>query len=301
MKIGIQTVVYPGFVPLLDQARQIEAAGFHSFFHGEHHHYPESTPVPEFYKETGVPGFYRKVLDPLMVLSAVSVAAPRLTVGTGIVLLPIHDTLTLANRIVTLDDLTEGKTLFCFGVGWNRPEIEHHGVDFGRRVEKAHEQLKAMRHMWSHQPSSFHGEWVNYDNSTVPHPVQKPWPPLIYGGRMLPKNLRLLAEVADGWNTTDMYDRAFGGQLERDLATLANAVSEQGRDPAKLVNCYLYADLMIVDHDPASFAAAAPSRADLERLERLGFSHVIIGAPAFRQDHFTAALDHIAGVAEPWL
>ncbi|MGJ0239443.1 LLM class flavin-dependent oxidoreductase [Novosphingobium fluoreni] len=117
MKVGVQAVVYPGFVPVLEQARAVEGEGFASFFCGEHHHYPESTPVPEFYKETGVPDFYRSAPDPLITLGAVTAVAPKLLVGTSILLLPIHDPLTLANRIATVADMASGKASLAWASG----------------------------------------------------------------------------------------------------------------------------------------------------------------------------------------
>ena len=301
MKVGIQTVVFPGFVPVLEQAVQIQDRGFDSFIAGEHHHYPESTPVPDWYKESGVPDFYRSVPDPLITLGAVSVAAPKLTLGTGILLLPIHDVLVLANQISTLDYLAGGKTLFAFGVGWNKPELVNHGVEFETRVDKAFEQLKALRHIWTNKTSSFDGKFVRYEESSVPQTLQKPYPPLLMGGRLLKKNLQIIAEVADGWEPTDTYEKTFGGSLEADIEKLNAAVRAQGRDPDKLTNVFLYAEIMLFDRNPTEYKKAAPTRDQLARLEKLGFKHVIIGLPAFSSEHFYGALDHAASVAEPWL
>jgi probable F420-dependent oxidoreductase len=301
MKVGIQTVVFPGFVPVLEQAVQVQDRGFDSFWAGEHHHYPESTPVPEFYKESGVPDFYRSVPDPLITLGAVTVAAPKLTLGTSIVLLPIHDVLVLSNQIATLDHLSNGKTVFSFGVGWNKPEMNNHGVEFETRVDKTFEQMKALRKMWTHKTSAFEGQFVNYAESSVAQPLQKPYPPLIMGGRLLKKNLQIIAETGDGWEPTDTYEKTYGTNLDADIEKLNGAVRAQGRDPAKLTNVFLYSDIMLFDRNPTHYKKDAPTRDNLARLERLGFKHVVIGVPAFSAEHFYGAIEHAASVAEPWL
>lgn len=301
MKISVQTVVYPGFVPLLEQVAAVRAAGFAGFFCGEHHHYPESTPVPEFYKETGVPGFYRSVPDPLITLGAVAAAAPEFTVGTSILMLPIHDPIALANQIATVADLAGGKAVFGMGIGWNEPEFRNHGIDFATRVDKAHETMRAIKHMWSAPVTAFEGKFVSWCDSTIPHPANKPYPPLIMGGRLLRKNLEIIAEVGDGWLPTDTYEKTFDTSLDDGIAKLNAAVRERGRDPASLTNVFLYAETMLYDRDPATFAKDAPTRDDLARLERLGFKHVLIGLPTFSRDHFDGAIAHAAKVAEPWL
>lgn len=301
MKVGVQTVVFPGHVPVLEQAVKTQEYGFDSFFAGEHHHYPESTPVPDWYKETGVPDFYRSVPDPLITLGAVAAVAPKLTVGTGILLLPIHDILVLANQIATLDDLAGGKSIFALGVGWNKPELDNHGVEFETRVDKAFEQLKALKHMWTHKTTEFNGKFVRYVESTVPKPVHKPYPPMIMGGRLLKKNLQIIAEAGDGWMPTDTYEKTFGGSLETDIEKLNAAVKAQGRDPGALTNVFLYADTMLFDRNPDNFKKDAPTRDQLARLEKLGFEQVLIGLPAFSSDHFYGAIEHASKVAEPWL
>ncbi len=301
MKVGVQAVVYPGFVPVLEQARAVEGKGFASFFCGEHHHYPESTPVPEFYKETGVPGFYRSVPDPLITLGAVTAVAPKLLVGTSILLLPIHDPLTLANRIATVADMASGKAIIGMGVGWNEPELRNHGIEFATRVDRAYEIMVAIKRMWADRTSSYDGDFVKYEESSVAHPINAPYPPLIMGGRLLKKNLKIIAEAGDGWLPTDTYERTFGTSLDEGIEKLNAAVREQGRDPASLTNVFLYAETMLYDRDPETFAKDAPTRDDLARLERLGFRHVLIGLPAFSSEHFYGAIEHAAKVAEPWL
>ncbi len=286
----------------VDQAIEAEKRGFKLIVHGEHHHLPVSTPTPEFYRETGVPEFYRFVPDPLISLAAMATAAPTIAVGTSILLLPIHDTIMVASRMASLDFITGGRTVFGIGVGWNRPELENHGVDFSRRVDKAREQLRAIRAMWSSETTAFNGEFVNFSESWQgPKPVQKPHPPLLLGGRPLKQNFELIAELCDGWLPTDTYLKTFGDALHKDLKKLHDALDAKGRDPASLRNMMLLAELMLYDRNPRQYAREAPTRELLEYYEALGFEWVVIGVPSFSHDHFLGALDVVSDVAGPWL
>jgi probable F420-dependent oxidoreductase len=302
MKILIQTVISSTSVPPMAQAKAVAEHGFHGFVAGEHHHYPINTPVPEFYQETGVPEFYKYVPEPFTILGAVSGTHPDFIVGTGIILVPIHDALMLANRIATLDWISGGKTFFACGVGWNEPELANHGLEFATRNEKLVETIKAMKKAWAADTAAFSGQFVNFTESWVgPKPIQKPHPPLLLGGRPLKKNFERIAEVFDGWMPTDTYAKTFGGDLDGDLDRLRGMVAAAGRDPAALHNSFLYAELMLYDRDPAKYALDAPTREELELREKQGFKSVVIGVPTFSDAHLQGALDHLAKVAAPWL
>ena len=302
MKIGIQTVIAKGHVPMLDQARAVQDAGFAAFYAGEHHHLPTATPCPPWYKESGIPEFYKYTPDPLLTLAAVSVAAPKLMVGTAILLAPLHDTIMMASRIGTLDTISNGRSVIAFGIGWNKEEFENHGVDFATRFEKTVEQVRALKELWKEGAHAFSGEFVTFSECWQgPKPVRKPHPPLLLGGRALKRSFRFIAELLDGWMPTDTYERLYGGKLEDQVAMLRDMTGEAGRDPAKLFNVMEYAELFLFDRDPTQFAKDAPTRDDLARLEGLGFEQVILGVPTFSDAHFRGALEHLAKLAEPWL
>jgi len=302
MKIGIQCVISEGCVLPVDQAIEAERRGFQFIAHGEHHHLPVATPVPDFYKNTGVPDFYRFVPDPLISLASMATAAPKISVCTSILLLPIHDTIMVASRMASLDFITAGRTMFGIGLGWNQPELENHGVHFSTRVDKAREQLQAIKAMWSSETTAFSGQFVNFTELWQgPKPVQKPHPPLLLGGRPLRKNFALIAELFDGWLPTDTYAKTFGCNLAKDLQKLGESVEAAGRDPKTLRNMILLAELMLYDRNPEQYAQAAPTRASLEFYEELGFEWVLIGVPSFTRDHFNGALDIIGDIATPWL
>jgi len=302
MKILVQTVVSPGHVPVMEQVSAIASHGFAGYIAGEHHHFPVSTPVPEFYKETGVPEFYKYLPEPFTLLGAIAGAHPGFMVGTGIILVPLHDALMLANKIATLDMVSGGNCLIGCGVGWNEPELANHGIDFATRNDRMVETITAVKQAWASKTTSFSGQYVNFTESFQgPKPVQRPHPPLLLGGRPLKANFARVAEVFDGWMPTDTYAKTFGGDLDADLERLRGVVAGAGRDPEALRNAFMYAELYLHDRDPVQFAADAPVREELERREEQGFEYIIVGLPSHSESHFRGALDHMTRVMEPWL
>ncbi|MGJ0236898.1 hypothetical protein ACQEPB_00050 [Novosphingobium fluoreni] len=119
----------PASSPCWNKPERSKAKGSRRSSSGEHHHYPESTPVPEFYKETGVPDFHRSAPDPLITLGAVTAVAPKLLVGTSILLL--LDTRSAdARQPIATSPTCQRQGIFGMGVGWNEPELRNHGIEF---------------------------------------------------------------------------------------------------------------------------------------------------------------------------
>ena len=97
--------------------------------------------------------------------------------------MPQRDPITLAKEVASLDHLSNGRFLFGIGAGWNRPEVENHGVKFSLRWRRMREQILAMKEIWTSDEAEFHGDYVNFDQLwSWPKPVQKPHPPIIMGG-----------------------------------------------------------------------------------------------------------------------
>jgi probable F420-dependent oxidoreductase len=207
-------------------ARLAEDRGIESLWAGEHTHIPagRTTPTP-----TGkhLPDYYARMFDPFLTLTAAAVATSRLRLGTGISLIAQHHPITLAKQIATLDHISGGRFILGVGAGWNRPEIEHHGVEFETRWARAVEHLEAMKAIWTQEEASFAGKWVNFDRIwSWPKPVQQPHPPIVLG-TLQPSPL--VIRHGDGWLPLSV---AHPGELPARIAALRTAAEEAGRDPA---------------------------------------------------------------------
>jgi probable F420-dependent oxidoreductase len=209
-----------------DVARMAEARGVESLWAPEHTHVPVvySSATPTGF---ALPEYYKRLFDPFLVLTAAAVVTTRLRLGTGIALVANHDPITLAKQIATLDRISGGRFLLGVGAGWNREEIENHGVEFDTRWRRAIEHLEAMQAIWTQDEASFAGKWVNFDRIwSWPKPVQQPHPPILLG-TMQPS--ALVIRHADGWLPLSV---AHPGQLPERIAALRARAEEAGRDPA---------------------------------------------------------------------
>ncbi|TVR06245.1 MAG: LLM class flavin-dependent oxidoreductase [Salinarimonadaceae bacterium] len=148
----------------LEQGAAGEAAGFEYFWITEQH----------FLAEIG----HAPASD--MFLAALSQRTKTMRMGLGVVLLPIHNPYYVAERVATLDVLSNGRVEFGTGRGTTTYMLDALGFDpaEGRAVGK--ESLTAILRMFEEEPfKGFKGEHFDLlGRDVVPRVIQKPHPPL---------------------------------------------------------------------------------------------------------------------------
>ncbi|MGI9602201.1 MAG: TIGR03619 family F420-dependent LLM class oxidoreductase, partial [Acidimicrobiales bacterium] len=185
---------------IVDLAREVEARGFHSLYIPEHTHIPTSrrTPAP-----TGTPVLedqYYRSPDPYVALGAAAAVTDRILLGTGIALVIQHDPIALAKAIATVDHISEGRFVLGIGYGWNREEMENHGIDFASRRGMVREWVLAMQRLWADDEAQYRGAFVDFEPAAAwPKPVQQPSPPVLVGGAPGPTLVAHVAEFGHGW------------------------------------------------------------------------------------------------------
>jgi alkanesulfonate monooxygenase SsuD/methylene tetrahydromethanopterin reductase-like flavin-dependent oxidoreductase (luciferase family) len=83
--------------------------------------------------------------SPIVALARAAAVTTTLRVGTGVCLLPLHEPISFAKDISTLDADSGGRFLFGVGAGWMREETEIMGGDFDRRLRQIRDQVAAMK------------------------------------------------------------------------------------------------------------------------------------------------------------
>jgi probable F420-dependent oxidoreductase len=152
-------------------ARHAEALGFADVWVSDHVVHPASQDYPS-------PHLY----DPLTTLTWAAASAPRVGLGTSVLVLPQHNGLELANTLASLDSLSGGRLTIAAGVGWSEAEFDALGWGFRDRGRRTDEIIRLLRTCWTDDPASFHGEFWNFDDIRVlpkpAHPI-----PIWIGGR----------------------------------------------------------------------------------------------------------------------
>jgi probable F420-dependent oxidoreductase len=274
MKVGVTIFATDRSMSPVELAREAEARGFHSLYVPEHTHIPTSRRTPPPTGEEVLPEEYKRTLDPYVALGAAAATTSRIRLGTGIALVAQHDPIVLAKALATLDLVSAGRLVFGVGFGWNREEMESHGVDYGRRRAIVREKVLAIQALWADEVTGFQGEHVRFEPSWQwPKPVQKPRPPVLIGGAPGPKLFAHVAEYADGWLPIG------GAGIRGALPELHRAFEARGRDPATLHVVPM---------------GVLPDEAKLEYYASVGVTEVVLRLPSAPRDAVMPVLDTYA-------
>jgi probable F420-dependent oxidoreductase len=274
MQTGIAIFDTEYSIDIQELARAAEERGFESLWVPEHTHIPTSRKSP--FAGGELPEQYKHTLDPFVSLTAAAAVTTRLKVGTGICLVIERDTITAAKCVASVDHVSSGRFLFGVGGGWNREEMEHHGTDFPSRFKRLEEQIRAMKEIWTKDVAEFHGKFVDFEPIWAwPKPVQKPHPPVLFGGES-GYTLQRIVEIGDGWFPRG---RAGADVVLKGMADLAARAARAGRDMKTL---------------SVSVFAARPDAADLAKLAEGGVTRAIFLLPSEGRDKILPLLDQYA-------
>jgi len=149
----------------LDQIELADQLGYDYVWEVEHHFLEE-------YSHSSAPEVF---------LAAASQRTQRIRLGHGIVLLPpkYNHPARIAERIATLDLVSNGRIDFGTGESSSDMELGGFGIDRGSKKEMWEESLRCMVGMFRDEPWEFHGQYIDFPKrNVIPKPVQKPHPPL---------------------------------------------------------------------------------------------------------------------------
>ena len=166
----------------LEMARRAEQLGFASVARGSHY---SSHPLLG--------------LQQIPFLAQVAVIAPKLRLIPGVVLLPLHKPLDVAEQIATLDVMSNGKVVFGAGIGYREVEFKAFGTtlkDAGPRFEEC---LIAVKRLLTEDFVTMQGSHFELleANCSI-KPVQQPMPP-VWIGANADVGIRRAARMADCW------------------------------------------------------------------------------------------------------
>src|SRR5262249_37893127 len=144
------------------------------------------------------------------------------------------------------------------GAGWLEEEFQAVGVDFARRGAITRECARALKVLWTEPEPEFKGKKFAFGPLRFePKPVQKPHPPILFGGES-DAALRRAAALGDGWYGVGHTAESAATQVSKLRALLQDAGREG--EPFEIT---------------VSAGNRALDRAALERLAAVGVNRVV--------------------------
>jgi alkanesulfonate monooxygenase SsuD/methylene tetrahydromethanopterin reductase-like flavin-dependent oxidoreductase (luciferase family) len=219
----------------VEQVRLARAVGFESIWASQHY---LSHPFTYF--------------QPFPTLGRLAAEAEGMTIGTGVLLLPLHQPVDVAEQVATLDVVSGGRVVFGVGLGYRDVETRAMGLDPGTRVSRYVEALEVVERLWSGEPVSYAGRHFTLKDVRISMPtLQRPRPP-IWMAANGDVAVRRAARVADAWF---MNPHSTLTTIERQLALFRAERAAVGRPVGAVPlirECYVAPDAA------TAFAEAQP-------------------------------------------
>jgi probable F420-dependent oxidoreductase len=280
-----------------------EEWGFSSVMIADHIVFPVTIKSKYPYTVSGAFPGQGDALEQLSLMAFVAGKSRTLRLISSVMILPYRNPVVTAKMLATIDVLSRGRVTVGVGVGWLREEFEALGApDFDRRGAVSDEYLRIFKALWTQDPASYHGEFYRFDSvRCLPHPVQKPHPPIWVGGHSKAA-LRRVARLGDGWHPVGANPAVplRPPELRALLDDLRRLTEAEGRDPSKLTISYkapIYDSGRGVDGgaERRPFSGSQQAIADdIGTFAGLGVSELIFD---FRSDSLAESLDRMARFA----
>ncbi len=265
---------YPEFAAAMGELA--EGFGIESLWTVEHTVVPAGYGSEYPYSKSGrMPGPEEvPIPDPLVWLAWVAARTTTVRLGTGILILPQRNPVTLAKEVATLDVLSKGRVLLGVGVGWLKEEFDILGIPFDERGPRTDEAIAALRELWTSDEAEFHGRFFDFARAkSYPKPAQEGGVPVVVGGHSVAA-ARRAGRLGDGFFPA----RADLDSVAPLLDEMRRAAEDAGRDP----------DSIEITCGGARDAEAVGRYADL------GVARMVIPPPAFEPDGLRNGLERFA-------
>jgi probable F420-dependent oxidoreductase len=159
----------------------------------------------------------------LPLLAAFAAVTEWIELGTGVVLAPFHDPLRLAEDFAVVDQISGGRVISGFGIGWRDEEFRAFGIERKSRVRRMEEIVEILRLAWTQERFDFSGRFYSYSGVAVtPKPARVP--PILVGGSA-DVAVRRAGRIGDGY----ISSRAAPDKVERAFAMAAEAREKAGQ------------------------------------------------------------------------
>lgn len=177
---GTDRTFHQEYGEILDLVRRVEDNGLDSAWVSEHHFSGDG---------------YLPSLVPM--LAAFAAVTQKIELGTGVVLAPFHDPIRIAEDFAVVDQLSGGRVIAGFGVGWREEEFRQFGIEVASRVRRLRELVDVLRLAWNEERFSYDGRIFHYDSVAVtPKPARVP--PIMIGG-FVDDAIRRAGRIGDGY------------------------------------------------------------------------------------------------------
>lgn len=137
--------------------------------------------------------------EPLAMLAFAAACTSRVRLCSATFIAPVRNPIEFAKSMATIDQLSVGRLTVGISLGDMRSLYDASGVPIGQRSARIEELVEIMRRFWTQDSVTFESRFFTIrDMGMEPKPVQRPHPPIWFGGHSAPA-LERASRLGSGW------------------------------------------------------------------------------------------------------
>jgi limonene 1,2-monooxygenase len=197
----------------LELVEFVEKLGFAEAWFGEHH-------------STG----WETIGSPELMIAAAAERTGRIRLGTGVVSMPYHNPLMVANRILQLDHMTMGRVMFGIGPGLLPTDADMMGIDIKSLRDKLTEVCEAIVPLLSGEEVTHKTSWYTLNKArTHLMPYTRPHPEIACASAVTPSGGMLAGRHGFGMLCVAATESAGFDVLGENWKTANEVAAEHGK------------------------------------------------------------------------
>ena len=144
----------------LEQVKLAEDVGFYSAWLSEHHFLDD--------------GYCS---SPMTMAAAMAARTNTIRIGTGALILTLHNPVRVAEDAATVDLISNGRFDLGVAIGYRKEEFDGLNIPIVQRPSRIEEGIEIIQKSWDEGPFTYEGKRFNFKNIDVtPKPLQLPIP-----------------------------------------------------------------------------------------------------------------------------
>ncbi|MBV9994256.1 MAG: LLM class flavin-dependent oxidoreductase [Caulobacteraceae bacterium] len=251
----------PGQNPTLALRRDLELVehldrlGFDEVWVGQHHS-----------------GGFELVGSPEVFIAAAAERTKRIRLGAGVISVPYHQPLVLADRLAMLDHLTGGRLMFGAGPGAHVIDARMMGFDYGEQRRRLEEGLEAIIHLLTRdEPLTMETDWFRLREARLQlAPRQDPCFEIAVAAVRSPTGPRMAGRFGAGLLGVAATDRDGGFDFVAKTWALAEAEAARHGQTVERKRWRLIAPMHLARTEAQAIVDVTYGLADLMRFQFAG-------------------------------
>lgn len=180
---------------------------------------------------------FETIASPELFIAASAERTQQIRLGTGVVSLPYHNPLMVANRIIQLDHMTKGRVMFGVGPGLLVSDAMMMGIDPTVQRDRMIEALDVILRLFRGEIVTMKSEWFTLNQARV-HlmPYSHPYPEVAVASAVTPSGGRAAGKYDLGMLCVAATETTGFDALATNWQVAQEVAAEQGRkmDPRRL-------------------------------------------------------------------